>query len=182
MVEALHSVHADRQLRARQQADLLLRRFVDLPLGQAVFDASVLSKSLERLHAHTVAAPPPAEAAKLAVVGPLIAITPQVLRQVGGDSYHQPFAQFHHNLTSSQAAAVRFNRAMDLRPALDRNHLFRLCFFVLLAVAFCVYAYYRCRFIGACNNVVCTVDKLVPAGSCIGSVEFHGAHRLYSSN
>ena len=40
---------------------------------------------------------------------------------------------------------------MDLRPALDRNRLFRLCFFVLLAAAFCVYAYYRRRFIGACD-------------------------------
>ncbi len=40
---------------------------------------------------------------------------------------------------------------MDLRPALDRNRLFRLSFFVLLAAAFCVYAYNRRRFIGACD-------------------------------
>lgn len=40
---------------------------------------------------------------------------------------------------------------MDLRPTMDRNRLFRLCFFILLAAAFCLYAYYRRRFIGACD-------------------------------
>jgi hypothetical protein len=40
---------------------------------------------------------------------------------------------------------------MDLAAPWIATRLFRLCFFVLLAAAFCVYAYYRRRFIGACD-------------------------------
>ena len=41
VLQALYTVRSDRQLCARLQTDLLFRWFIDLPLEQAVFDASV---------------------------------------------------------------------------------------------------------------------------------------------
>ena len=55
VLQALYTVRSDRQLCARLQTDLLFRWFIDLPLEQAVFDASVFSKNQERLLSHAVA-------------------------------------------------------------------------------------------------------------------------------
>lgn len=55
VLQALYTVRSDRQLCARLQTDLLFRWFVDLPLDEAVFDASVYSKNQARLLQHAVA-------------------------------------------------------------------------------------------------------------------------------
>jgi transposase len=55
VLQALYTVRSDRQLCARLQTDLLFRWFVDLPLDEKVFDASVYSKNQARLLAHEVA-------------------------------------------------------------------------------------------------------------------------------
>ncbi|MFT3869169.1 MAG: IS5 family transposase [Nibricoccus sp.] len=55
VLQALYTVRSDRQLCARLQTDLLFRWFVDLPLDETVFDASVYSKNQERLLQHEVA-------------------------------------------------------------------------------------------------------------------------------
>lgn len=55
VLQALYTVRSDRQLCARMQTDLLFRWFVDLPLDEAVFDASTFSKNQQRLLAHEVA-------------------------------------------------------------------------------------------------------------------------------
>lgn len=55
VLQALYTVRSDRQLCARLQTDLMFRWFVDLPLDEEVFDASVFSKNQERLLAHEVA-------------------------------------------------------------------------------------------------------------------------------
>jgi transposase len=55
VLQALYTVRSDRQLCDRLQTDLLFRWFVDLPLDQAVFDASTFSKNQERLLRHQVA-------------------------------------------------------------------------------------------------------------------------------
>lgn len=55
VLQALYTVRSDRQLCARLQTDLMFRWFVDLPLDEAVFDASVFSKNQQRLLAHEVA-------------------------------------------------------------------------------------------------------------------------------
>ena len=55
VLQALYTVRSDRQLCARLQTDLLFRWFVDLPLEEAVFDASVYSKNQQRLLPHAVA-------------------------------------------------------------------------------------------------------------------------------
>ena len=55
VLQALYTVRSDRQLCARLQTDLLFRWFVDLPLDEAVFDASTYSKNQERLLRHEVA-------------------------------------------------------------------------------------------------------------------------------
>jgi len=55
VLQALYTVRSDRQLCARLQTDLLFRWFVDLPLDEAVFDASTFSKNQQRLLAHEVA-------------------------------------------------------------------------------------------------------------------------------
>ncbi len=55
VLQALYTVRSDRQLCARLGTDLLFRWFVDLPLDEAVFDATVFSKNQERLLTHEVA-------------------------------------------------------------------------------------------------------------------------------
>jgi transposase len=55
VLQALYTVRSDRQLCARLQTDLLFRWFVDLPLEEAVFDASTYSKNQARLLQHEVA-------------------------------------------------------------------------------------------------------------------------------
>ena len=55
VLQALYTVRSDRQLCARMQTDLMFRWFVDLPLDEAVFDASTFSKNQQRLLAHEVA-------------------------------------------------------------------------------------------------------------------------------
>ncbi len=45
VLQALYTVRSDQQLCARLQTDLLFRWFIDPPLEQAVFDASVFSKN-----------------------------------------------------------------------------------------------------------------------------------------
>jgi transposase len=55
VLQALYTVRSDRQLCARLQTDLLFRWFVDLPLDEGVFDASVYSKNQQRLLQHAVA-------------------------------------------------------------------------------------------------------------------------------
>ena len=55
ILQALYTVRSDRQLCARLQTDLMFRWFVDLPLDEAVFDASSYSKNQERLLQHAVA-------------------------------------------------------------------------------------------------------------------------------
>jgi transposase len=55
VLQALYTVRSDRQMCARLQTDLLFRWFVDLPLDEEVFDASVFSKNQQRLLTHQVA-------------------------------------------------------------------------------------------------------------------------------
>src|SRR5258708_40240786 len=55
VLQALYTVRSDRQLCARMQTDLLFRWFVELPLDEAVFDASTYSKNQARLLTHEVA-------------------------------------------------------------------------------------------------------------------------------
>jgi transposase len=55
VLQALYTVRSDRQLCARMQTDLMFRWFVDLPLDEAVFDASTYSKNQTRLLQHAVA-------------------------------------------------------------------------------------------------------------------------------
>jgi transposase len=55
VLQALYTVRSDRQLCARMQTDLMFRWFVDLPLDEAVFDASTYSKNQARLLQHEVA-------------------------------------------------------------------------------------------------------------------------------
>jgi len=55
VLQALFTVRSDRQLCARMQTDLMFRWFVDLPLDQAVFDASSFSQNQDRLLRHEVA-------------------------------------------------------------------------------------------------------------------------------
>ena len=55
VLQALYTVRSDRQLCARMQTDLMFRWFADLPLDEAVFDASTYSKNQERLLKHQVA-------------------------------------------------------------------------------------------------------------------------------
>jgi transposase len=55
VLQALFTVRSDRQLCARMQTDLMFRWFVDLPLDQAVFDASTFSQNQDRLLRHEVA-------------------------------------------------------------------------------------------------------------------------------
>ncbi len=55
VLQALYTVRSDRQLCARMQTDLMFRWFVDLPLDEAVFDASTYSKNQVRLLQHQVA-------------------------------------------------------------------------------------------------------------------------------
>ncbi len=55
VLQALYTVRSDRQLCARLQTDLMFRRFVDLPMDEAVFDASAYSKNQTRLLTHQVA-------------------------------------------------------------------------------------------------------------------------------
>lgn len=55
VLQALYTVRSDRQLCARLQTDLMFRWFVDLPLDEAVFDASTYSKNQQRLLQHAVA-------------------------------------------------------------------------------------------------------------------------------
>lgn len=55
VLQALYTVRSDRQLCARLQTDLMFRWFVDLPLDEEVFDATVFSKNQERLLTHQVA-------------------------------------------------------------------------------------------------------------------------------
>jgi len=55
ILQALYTVRSDRQLCARLQTDLMFRWFVDLPLDEAVFDASSYSKNQQRLLQHAVA-------------------------------------------------------------------------------------------------------------------------------
>ena len=55
VLQALYSVRSERQMCARLQTDLLFRWFVDLPLDEKVFDASVYSKNQARLLQHEVA-------------------------------------------------------------------------------------------------------------------------------
>ena len=55
VLQALYTVRSDRQLCDRLQTDLMFRWFVDLPLDQAVFDASTYSKNQQRLLTHEVA-------------------------------------------------------------------------------------------------------------------------------
>lgn len=55
VLQALYTVRSDRQLCARLQTDLMFRWFVDLPLDEAVFDASSYSKNQTRLLEHEVA-------------------------------------------------------------------------------------------------------------------------------
>jgi transposase len=55
VLQALYTVRSDRQLCARLQTDLMFRWFADLPLDEAVFDASTYSKNQERLLQHQVA-------------------------------------------------------------------------------------------------------------------------------
>jgi len=55
VLQALYTVRSDRQLCDRLQTDLMFRWFVDLPLDQEVFDASVYSKNQDRLLKHQVA-------------------------------------------------------------------------------------------------------------------------------
>jgi transposase len=55
VLQALYTVRSDRQLCARMQTDLMFRWFVDLPLDEAVFDASTYSKNQMRLLRHEVA-------------------------------------------------------------------------------------------------------------------------------
>ena len=61
VLQALFTVRSDRQLCDRQlcarlETDLMFRWFIDLPLDQAVFDASTFSQNQERLLRHAVAA------------------------------------------------------------------------------------------------------------------------------
>ncbi len=55
ILQALFKVRSDRQLCARLQTDRMFRWFIDLPLDQAVFDASTFSQNQERLLRHAVA-------------------------------------------------------------------------------------------------------------------------------
>jgi transposase len=55
VLQALYTVRSDRQLCARMQTDLMFRWFVDLPLDEAVFDASTYSKNQVRVLQHEVA-------------------------------------------------------------------------------------------------------------------------------
>lgn len=55
VLQALYTVRSDRQLCARLQTDLMFRWFVDLPLDEAVFDASTYSKNQSRLLQHEIA-------------------------------------------------------------------------------------------------------------------------------
>ena len=55
VLQALYTVRSDRQLCARLQTDLMFRWFADLPLDEAVFDASTYSKNQTRLLQHEVA-------------------------------------------------------------------------------------------------------------------------------
>jgi len=55
VLQALYTVRSDRQLCARMQTDLMFRWFVDLPLDEAIFDASTYSKNQQRLLQHQVA-------------------------------------------------------------------------------------------------------------------------------
>lgn len=55
VLQALYTVRSDRQLCARLQTDLMFRWFVDLPLDEEVFDATVFSKNQARLLTHEVA-------------------------------------------------------------------------------------------------------------------------------
>jgi transposase len=55
VLQALYTVRSDRQVCDRLHTDLLFRWFVDLPLDEAVFDASTFSKNQTRLLAHDVA-------------------------------------------------------------------------------------------------------------------------------
>jgi transposase len=55
VLQALFTVRSERQLCDRLQTDLMFRWFVDLPLDQAVFDASTYSKNQQRLLTHEVA-------------------------------------------------------------------------------------------------------------------------------
>ena len=52
VLQALYTVHSDRQLCARMQTDLMLRCFVDLPLDESGCDASTCSKNQARLLQH----------------------------------------------------------------------------------------------------------------------------------
>ncbi len=45
VLQAHYTVRSDRQLCAWKQTDLMFRWFVDLPLDEAVFDASTFSKN-----------------------------------------------------------------------------------------------------------------------------------------
>ena len=61
VLQALYTVRSDRQLCARLQTDLMFRWFLDLPLDEAVFDASTYSKNQSRLLQHesrTCSSPP----------------------------------------------------------------------------------------------------------------------------
>jgi transposase len=55
VLQALYTVRSGRQLCDRLQTDLMFRWFVDLPLDQAVFDASTYSKNQRRRLTHEVA-------------------------------------------------------------------------------------------------------------------------------
>lgn len=55
VLQALYTVRSDRQICARLGTDLLFRWFVDLPLDEEVFDATVFSKNQQRLLKHEVA-------------------------------------------------------------------------------------------------------------------------------
>jgi transposase len=55
VLQALFTVRSDRQLCARLQTDLMFRWFIDLPLDEAVFDASTFSQNQARLLRHQVA-------------------------------------------------------------------------------------------------------------------------------
>jgi transposase len=55
VLQALFTVRSDRQLCARLQTDLMFRWFIDLPLDEAVFDASTFSQNQARLLQHAVA-------------------------------------------------------------------------------------------------------------------------------
>jgi transposase len=55
LLQALYTIRSDRMLCERITTDMLFRWFLDIPLDQAVFDASTFSKNQERLLRHEVA-------------------------------------------------------------------------------------------------------------------------------